>query len=117
MMTTYEPELGQMAFGQPWQEFQCPAYLEFALECIRYALLTVHDVDPFGNTGQHFKCSAFETHAYSWADEEQAFNFAYDDIRISWYKYLGRGTTVNRHVTKEETIQLLRDCLKEIISV
>ena len=116
-MQGYEPELGQAVFGQPWQELPCPEHLELALEAIRYALLVVHDIDPFGNTGEHFKCPIFEVCAYSWSDEEQPFNFAYKDIRISWYKWLGRGTTVNRGVDREETIRLLRDCLQEIISV
>lgn len=121
MSNEYKPELGQMIFGQPHQEYECPGYLRHALDVIQGALyrkLTPNRYgqvpDPFSNTGAQFKCPVFEVEAYSWGDEEQPYNFKYKDIEVSWYKHLRRGTSVNCKVTARESMNLLEDCLQEI---
>ena len=48
---------------------------------------------PFDNTGNSFIGENFEVHAYDWdEDSSQEYNFKFGDIKISWYKYLGRGS-------------------------
>lgn len=70
--------------------------------------------NPFCNTGAQYDGRNFQVHAYSWSDDDQPFNFAWRDVRVSWYKYLGRGTTVNRKMEREEIRAMLRECLSEI---
>ena len=67
-MKEYEPELGQAVFGQPWQEIECPDYIESHLSFISNELKRVmlnlgKDFEnPFGNTGNvtGFKNNIFE---------------------------------------------------------
>lgn len=120
-MTQYMPELGQAAFGQPFHEIAAGAYIEAALNAIRHDLDRVmwnreqKEYDsPFGNTGNSFSNDTFEAIAYSWSDDEQPYNFAWRDVRISWYKYLGRGMSMNRAVTPDEAAGMLDDCLASL---
>lgn len=71
--------------------------------------------NPFDNTGNTFKNKVFEVQAYNWNDEiNQDYNFKYKDIKISWYKHLGRDTTINKVITEEESKQMLEDCLNSL---
>ena len=118
----YEPELGQMAFGQPWKQYAASELLIAALEAISTRLdLVMGNVQrkeyatPFGNTANKFTCDKFEVEAYSWNEEyEQPFNFKWRDIEVSWYKYLGRGTTVNRDIKNDEIALMLDDCFEAL---
>lgn len=117
----YTPEVGQALFGQPHQEFEVPPIMEAALAYIRNRLDTVmwnanQEVyaSPFGNTGNSFKNDVFEVVAYSWADDEQPYNFAWKDLRISWYKWAGRGMSANINVTPEIAAECLEDCLRSL---
>ena len=70
---------------------------------------------PFCNTGNNFECDLFEVAAYDWDDtREQEYNFWYKpaDIKISWYKYLGRGTRVYGEYSADEYIKMFDDCIK-----
>ena len=70
---------------------------------------------PFNNTGNEFIGENFEVHAYNWnEDVEQPYNFKCGVIEISWYKYLGRGTTINGFYTKDEIVEMYNICLDEI---
>lgn len=116
---TYQPELGQMIFGQPFKEHAVSNLVDAALCHIRDELDRVmwnvnqREYDsPFGNTGNTFKCDTFEVHAYSWGDDEQPYNFKWRGIEISWYKYLGRGMSANAIITPATVSEMLDDCLK-----
>ena len=117
-------ELGQAIFGQPVQEYDCPLPIIALLEGIDSELdrvmwnNTQEDYpSPFSNTGNKFKNDTFEVEAYSWDDDRQEYNFKYKDIQISWYKYLGRGTTINREVTPAEAFEMYEDCISSIKSL
>lgn len=119
-MSIFEPELGQMAFGQPHQTYAIPeimlaALLSISLE-IERVWWNVWQADfntPFENNGPrcNFKCAEFEVRAYSWSDEEQPYNFAWRDIRISWYKWCGRGASSNIVITPDLASECLDACL------
>jgi len=121
-MAKYEPGLGQYVFGQPYKEYDCPEWLVALLDYIENELDRVYwninqkEIEsPFRNTGNKFKNAVMEVEAYSWDDEkEQKYNFKWRDIEISWYKYLGRGTSVNKEVTLKEGIKMLNNCLQEL---
>lgn len=115
----YDPELGQALFGQPPQQFECPEILDAALVFIRDRLDTIlwnnlqrRAESPFGNTGSKFETDGLFIEAYSWGDEEQPYNFKCGDIEVSWYKYLGRGMSVNRAVTSDDVSAMLERALE-----
>lgn len=118
----YIPEIGQAVFGQPYQKYEASELLIAALEAIRKELARVYwnknqkeIQDPFDNTGGRYKNDVFEVEAYSWdEDKEQPYNFRWKDLRISWYKYLGRGTSCNRPISPDEINEMLEECLKSI---
>jgi len=117
--TEYEPELGQMCFGQPSQELECPTYVEAALEYLAESFFYNKDIsveNPFRNTGWQWSNKVFEVNAYNWDEDKiQPFNFKYKDIEVSWYKYLGRGMSINREVTEIECWKMLKDCVESIL--
>jgi len=41
-------------------------------------------------------------------------NFRYQDIDIRWYKYIGRGMTINRKVNRKELVAMFRACFASI---
>lgn len=116
-------ELGQMCFSSNTiHHYDCPDYVVALLRDIARKLDIVmwnskqkeYD-NPFENTGNDFVCDAFEVHAYNWnEDVEQPYNFKCGVIEISWYKYLGRGTTINGLYTKDEIVRMYNTCLEEI---
>jgi len=117
----YQPELGQAMFGQPHQAFEVPEIMEAALASISSELdrvmWNIHQEpydNPFSNSGNRFDCDEFKVHAYSWGDDDQAFNFAWKDLRISWYKYLGRGMSANQEITPQMASDCLVACLNAV---
>lgn len=122
MAKKYEPELGQAVFGQPWKEYDCPEWLIAMLDYLNKELERVmwnrHQeeyLSPFSNTGNEFKCDTFHVQAYSWDEEQdQPYNFKWKDVEISWYKYLGRGTTVNQKIGFNKANKMFEQCLNSI---
>jgi len=124
MEKQYEPELGQAVFGQPSQEFAVSELLEAALGHIREELNRVlwnrlqQDCrSPFDNSSARFETEGLSIHAYDWGDDDQPWNLKCGDIEISWYKYIGRGMSVNRAMTPddidrflEKAISIVRAC-------
>lgn len=115
----YEPEIGQMAFGQPSQRYAADDLLDAALSFIRQRMDVVlwnhyqrEKESPFGNTGSRFETDGLIVEAYSWnEDVEQPFNFKRGDVEVSWYKYAGRGMSINRQMTPDDTRGLLSAAL------
>lgn len=114
----YQPELGQMCFGQPWQQHETSELVRAVLSRIddelgRVIWNTTQEAynSPFGNTSESFKCDAFEVQAYSWAEDGQPYNFKWRDVEISWYKYLGRGMSANKVLEPGLLSEMLDDCM------
>ena len=78
--------------------------------------------NPFQNTGNvdGFKTDAFEVHAYDWSwdnDDDykpQPFNFKWRDLKITWYKWFGRGIATNRPITHDEMALMLEECVDSL---
>lgn len=118
MSEQYEPELGQMLFGQPFKEYKVPKIWKAALVALYEELDRVmgnitqtNYSNPFENTGNSFSCDTFEVHAYSWVDDEQPYNFKWKDVEIGWYKYLGRGMSANQDLIPDLAAEMLTECL------
>lgn len=78
------------------------------------------DDNPFRNTGniEGFKNDVFEVHAYYWGDDEELIyrpNFQWRNVKISWYKHVGRGLFVIEGELTEKTISImLEECLESL---
>lgn len=116
-------ELGNILFNTNInQEYDCPKYLIALLEGIDAKLRVLYwnkyqkEMDsPFSNTANSFKNDVFEVCAYSWDDDyEQPYNFKWRDVEISWYKYLGRDTTINQEIDPKKAIKLFDECIKSL---
>ena len=119
-----EVDLGNMLFnnGNQNQYYECPRWVIALLKDIDDALQTSYwnknqkrMESPFQNTGNSYEGKCFEVHAYNWDDETpQPFNFKCGKIEISWYKYLGRDTTVNGEYSPQEYISMYNKIIKEL---
>lgn len=118
-----ELELGNILFNQNRNQiYACPDYvvallrdIERSLENVMWNINQKEYSSPFGNTGNSFKCDTFEVEAYNWNDDvEQKYNFKYEDIEISWYKYLGRDTTINGNYPPKKIIDMYNDCISAV---
>lgn len=116
-------ELGNLMFNTNQnQQYDCPYYIIALLKEIDNQLLRImwnknqkEYESPFGNTGNKFFNKVFQVQAYEWNEDiEQQFNFKYKDIEISWYKYLGRDTTINKEITPEEAADMFNDCIDSL---
>jgi len=117
MNKIFEPELGQMFFGQSWQELECPEFVVSLLRVLGELLKQkkLVEYDPTSNNGAQYKNNVFEIQAYSWnEDEEQSYNFKWKDVEVSWYKYLGRSTTINKVIDIEHAIQMFCECVDSL---
>lgn len=106
------------------QNYDCPDYVVALLRDIKRKLdivmwnSTQRDYDsPFENTGNCFICDVFQVYAYSWDDDLQPYNFKCGEIEISWYKYLGRGCTINGQWSKELIIDMYNKCIEKLQSM
>ena len=97
-------ELGNLMFNQNKnQTYECPEFvisllkgLEDELERIYWNNNQEEFESPFRNTGNNITIKEMKIQAYNWnEDKTDEWNFKYKDLEISWYKYLGRDTTIN----------------------
>jgi hypothetical protein len=121
MPDQYQPELGQMLFGQQSQKFEGSSALEYALLLLGDNIMAEAETrkerrdNPFCNTGDSYENDIFKVEAYSWnEDYDQPFNFAWRDVRASWYKHVGRGLSVNMDVDTRLVNEMLVECLGSI---
>lgn len=122
-MTEYQPELGQMCFGQPYRQFAVPEIMESVMRTISDEMDRVFwnmrqkEYDsPFNNSGASFRCPTFTAVSYSWGDEGQPYNFKHQKsgLTISWYKWSGRGASADREITPDLAAEVLTDCLAAV---
>lgn len=113
-----------MSWGIMAEWMECPEWLLAYLCHIEEELCRVrgnieeHPYNsPFANTSNKFANDVFSVQAYSWDDEEgQEWNFAWRDLRVSWYKHLRRCTRVNRVPAHVEAVEMLNECLESLWS-
>ena len=118
-----ELELGNLMFNtNKNQAYECPEWiialletLENELDRIMWNIYQQEYANPFRNSGNEFKNKVFEVQAYNWNDDvEQLYNFKCDDVEISWYKYLGRDTTINDNYEEKYIIEIFNKCLESL---
>lgn len=101
--------------------YECPEYvitllrgIERKLDIIMWNKEQREYESPFCNTGNSFKNDVFEVNAYDWNLDNETINFKWKDLEISWYKYLGRGTTMNRELDNAEAIKMFEECMESL---
>ena len=127
-----ELELGNLMFNtNANQKYECPNYIVALLREIQRQLdrimwnINQKEYDnPFENSANSFELGNFKIEAYNWNDDiSQPYNFIYkvdksksnlDDIKISWYKYLGRDTTINQQIDSDIIIDIYNDIMHQL---
>ena len=116
-------ELGNIMFNTNKNQcYDCPEYIvallrdiNRKLEIVAYNLGHKDFESPFDNTGNRWSNDVFEVEAYSWNDEvAQEYNFKCGNIEISWYKYLGRDTTINGEYSETVIIDMYTKCIDSL---
>lgn len=119
-------ELGNLMFNtNKNQQYECPRWivallneLDNQLDRVMWNNTQKEYHSPFENTANSFKNDVFEVQAYDWNDDvEQPYNFKCGNIEISWYKYLGRDTTINGEYEPQVIIDMFNKCLKSILDM
>ena len=124
---SFQPELGQAAFGAPWVEYDVS---DIGSACIAALLDEIRRV--FWNRAQRqveFRSeddaetwnaygSAIEWHAYWWgnedADEARRPNLIFDGVAVHWYKWPGRGDSVDREMLPDDWARWLTGALAAV---
>jgi len=118
-----ELELGNLMFNtNKNQTYSCPDWvvallrdLSRRLSRIKYNMQQTEYDSPFDNTGNEYYNGTFEVQAYNWDDDvTQPYNFKWKDVEISWYKYLGRDTTINNNYDERYLIEMYNDCKQSL---
>ena len=119
-------ELGNIIFNENKnQEFVCPNWVIALLKDIKdrlsVAFWNQYQLDlpsPFDNSGNTYEGKTFTVSSHDWSSEyKRPYNFKYKNIEISWYKYLGRDTTINGDYSPEEIIEMYDNIINEINNI
>lgn len=119
------------------QRYPCPEWVEAFLSAIDSELNRVmwnkHQTQyqsPFSNTGNTYSNNVFKVRAFDWGwfnaiidwdeagrkgpEPEEPVNFEWEDVKIYWYKWMGRGCEINQELAPERGIQMLNECLAAV---
>jgi len=114
----YSPEIGKAVFGAPWGEYDFDSMKDS--EIIEYMLriISYFATDQPCYSG-YFENDVFALRPYYWGDDEeeaQRPNFLHkkSGLEIRWYKYIGRGMSVNRKICPKCFLEIFVDCLKSL---
>lgn len=122
-MSGFVPELGQAAFGGPWEEIRMQGFVKSGLSALGELCKGGTDTgeDPTSNTGAEFVNDVFELRSYCWCDGEGEHaeegcppNFKHGDFEARWYKYLGRSGSQNRKLTAAEWDEMFEACVASV---
>lgn len=121
MADHFVPELGQAIWGHGAKSFEVPEIWEAALDMLNAEIERVWGNErqnsvsgPMCNSGERFDCDIFSAHAYDWGDDDQPWNFKWRDVRISWYKWAGRGMSANIALSPDLAAEMLTECLAAV---
>lgn len=109
-------ELGNIMFnGNTIQKYICPKYIIALIRDLGQRIEQITGNNPCDNTGAIFETETFVIEAFNWNEEiDQPYNFKYKNIEISWYKRLGRDTTINGDYSTTQIIEMYNKCIEAI---
>ena len=116
---SFQPELGQMAFGNPTGEHACPHWVDALVKELLSEIGRVfwNENQREWNGFEDPKITGIEFRPYYWGeDEDEAAksNFKHGDIEVRWYKHPGRSTSLNVEATPEVIISWFESALDAI---
>ena len=120
-MLKYEPELGQMFFGNQWGNYELPDYVVCLLQGIFDEISRIHwNIYQKGwGDSEELDFRGVKVRPYYWGDdgiEREKPNFEFENVKIYWYKYFGRGMSCNVEMNAEEWVDWFHRCLNAINS-
>jgi len=132
---SFEPELGMMAFsGSPWEEHKMQSFVERGLRDISEEIgerrlcndpndNVEYGYEPADNCAAEYENDVFQMRSYCWCDNTREGhengcppNFKYGDFEARWYKYLGRGSSQNKTLTRDEWRSIYYRCIASLSS-
>jgi len=119
-VSEYIPELGQMAFGNPTGKYSCPDWMAGMLYAIGLDLSVRLSIpNPCKNVSAEYINDTFEMRSYCWDERDEARcalpNFKCGDFEVRWYKYCGRGMSINRPIDRAEFAEIFKKCVDSIL--
>ena len=117
-------ELGQLVKGDTVHEYGCPDFIEAGLAYLASRIETEawnqtqesYDA-PTGNCGGWCRTGTFEIRSYCWDEDSpraELPNFKCGELEIKWYKYLGRGMSMNIDIDANEFFEIIDDCIESL---
>lgn len=118
---SFEPELGQMVFGQPTYDVPVPDFAESLIDGLarRWGIAFWNKNQREWSDWEAADFCGLHVRPYSWSDEcENPDNLWIDGhpLRIRWYKHLGRSMSANMELTPKEWAEWHDLAVKEIRS-
>lgn len=120
-------ELGQMLFGNKFDEFDAPDFVTAGF------LLLEHEIgrvewnrrqeifeSPLGGGCEDYKNKVFEIHSYYWNENPRLKlrpNFKCGSFEVRWYKHMGRGMTMNQDIDANKFFAILGKYMKYLDSI
>lgn len=103
-------------------EYKCPEFIEAGLihlageiERVEWNITQKVYKAPVANNGGFYKTSVFTIRAYDWGENPRRLpNFQCGGFRVWWYKYLGRGMSMNKPIDANEFFKLIDKCLASV---
>ena len=122
------PELGQAAFSNTqWQQYECSELAVAALWAIGDEIgrvvgnatqePTYPPTASYG--GEQFVTDVFAMRPYCWCEGDQhpagcPPNFEWKNVRVCWYKHVGRSPSCNVVLAPDMIAEMLTECLTAI---
>ena len=115
-----EPELGQIAFGNPTGDFGTEEWQDALLDYLLEEIDRIYwnkNQRKWNRQDPEFKGVIFNP--YYWGEDEKEaskpnFKIKGMSLEIRWYKYPGRGQSVNAEFSKEEWLEWFNKALEVI---
>ena len=103
-------------------KYECPEFIEAGLtylareiERVEWNITQKKYEAPVANNGGFYKTEVFTIRAYNWKENPDRLpNFRCGSFCVYWYKYLGRGMSMNKAIDANEFFQLIDKCFESV---
>ena len=114
----YEPEMGQAVFGNPMGEFDFDSMENSGIVEDMLRIISWYATGD-SSYSDEFKNDVFELRSYYWGEDDEIealpnFKHYKTGLEIRWYKYIGRGMSVNKHVCPECFYNVFVECMNSL---
>lgn len=120
-------ELGQLCFGNRFASYDAPDFVTAGFMLLENEIQRVEfnrrqktfesplSSGAFNLTEMIYKNKVFQIHAYYWGENRRLKarpNFKCGKFEVFWYKYMGRGMTMNQNVDANQFFRIIEKCMK-----